>query len=62
MVFYAISRGVCYRLASLTSFNNQNVNMTVDEIYSIHAEAMVRAGLMKRHEFPILSQCIKKED
>ena len=59
-VFQAIPRGVFNRLSLLTTFNDSNRSKRVDEIYLIHAEALVLAGIIERNEFPILSECTKE--
>ena len=54
-VFHAIPKGVFHRLASLTTFDSTNTSKTVDELYPIHAKALIIAGLVNEGEFPILS-------
>lgn len=39
-VFHAIPKGVFHRLASLTTFNDLNVNARVDKKYLIHSKAL----------------------
>ena len=57
-VFHATPKGVCHRLASLTSFDDSNSNKTLDQTHPIHTKALSTAGLVKENQFPILSKCI----
>ena len=59
-VFHATPRGVFNRLSLLTTFNDSNTNKRVDELHPTHAKALVQAGIMKKNEFPILSECVKE--
>lgn len=59
-VFHTTPRGAFNRLSLLTTFNVSNINKGVDELYPMHAEALVQAGMMKKNEFPILSECMKE--
>ena len=53
-----ITSGVLKRLAKLTTINNKNKNLTMDEIYPIHAEALSKAGLLQ--SFPTLADVYSK--
>ena len=56
-----ISKGIFYRLVSLTTFDDDNHAKTVNQLHPIHAEALKLAGLVKG-EFPILSDCIVNDE
>ena len=52
-IFYTISKGVFFRLALFTMFNNSNKDKRLDELYLILAKALIKASLIKE-KFPIL--------
>ena len=60
-VFHAIPKGVFQRLAELTTFDASNEKLIVDQVYPLHAEKLRVAGLV-RGNFPVLKECLKKDD
>lgn len=54
-VFHAIPKGVLQRLHNLTSFDVTNFHATADELYPLHYSGLVKAGLVKKGCFPVLS-------
>ena len=52
--FKAITTGVCYRLTKLTTVDENNVDLKLDEAYPEHFGALNKAGLLKNFEPPTL--------
>ncbi len=48
--FRAIPRGVCHRLARLTSVTEENKRMTLDELYPLHFQALRHSNLFRPHQ------------
>ena len=57
-VLYAIPKGVCHCIASLTSFNETNSMKTLDQVCLVYAKALHTAGLIKNNNFPKLIDCV----
>ena len=57
-LFYAIPKGICYRLASLISFNETNLMKMLDQLHLVHVKALQIAGLMKDNDFSKLIDCV----
>jgi hypothetical protein len=52
--FKAITTGVCYRLTKLTTVDENNEDMKLDEIYPNHVGALNKADLLKNFKAPTL--------
>jgi hypothetical protein len=52
--FKAITTGICHRLTKLTTVDENNVDMKLDEIYPEHFAALNKADLLKDFEAPTL--------
>jgi len=54
--FKAITAGVCYRLTKLTTVNEDNADMKLDEIYPEHFKALNKAELLEDFTAPTLEE------